>query len=548
VPSTRRRRRFLRGPERLLLGLGLTVGLAFVLCYPPYGAGADEGTHFARALEMAHDRITPGEVDGRIASPIPSSYGDDQDAVVDSIFNGPAPFSGDLRDRLLESRPDWDDTFVVETQPTMAATPLAYAPAAAAMVLPDRLGWAGLWVLWAGRLGNLLVYLAVVLVAVRVATAFRWSIVIAALFPMNLGIAASVTPDALTIAALLLVVAAWTRVWRPGGPASSSEALVVADESARTRAAVLANLGASIADGDTAPSGTAPPEPVTDPGGPTPAEQDRTSTVDRLGRWVRTPVGTGVMVLGAGLLLVATKPPYFLVLAAFPALLVVRWADRSVRAAALAAVVALVAGGLFTTLTSSGSYKAVTTTLKGDIVYQPDVQQERLFADPLGFLGRVLADWFGNINATVQRWIRYVGYVETILPAWVSWTVLVLLILAAMVLDRGDLLGLRRFSRVIWLAAAPALTLVLYASSYIYFDDTVDGDRMGLQIPRYVAPFFAITVMGWAPRLLVRLPLRRPWADRIPTWVPVVAVVAIEVVVIVAGIRTWNFVRWSYTG
>ncbi len=331
VPSTRRRRRFLQGPERLLLGLGLIVGLAFVLCYPPYGAGADEGTHFARALEMAHDRITPGEVDGRIASPIPASYKRDQDAVVDNVFNGTAPFSGDLRDRLLESRPDWDDTFVVETQPTMAATPLAYAPSAVAMVVPDRLGWAGLWVLWAGRVGNLLVYLAVVLVALRVATAFRWSIVIAALFPMNLGIAASVSPDALTIAALMLVVAVWTRVWRPGGAASPVAAdESAADESARTRAAVLSSLGASVDDGGAGPPVTAPPEPVADPGASMPADPGRTGVLDRLGRWVRTPVGTGAMVLVAGLLLVATKPPYFLVLVAFPALLVVRWADRCV--------------------------------------------------------------------------------------------------------------------------------------------------------------------------------------------------------------------------
>jgi uncharacterized membrane protein len=210
-----------RGPERLLLAVGVVVGLLFALLYPPFSAGADEATHLARALEMAHGRLTPGEVDGAVGSPIPRTYRQDQDQVILLLFRG-GPFDHDTYSVLARSRPDWSDTFVVDTQPTMAATPFAYAPSALAMAIPDRLGWAGIFVLWAGRIGNLVVYLALAWVAVRIATAFRWTLAIAALFPMNLGIAASVTPDALTIAAFLVVVAVWTRVWRPDGVAGGS--------------------------------------------------------------------------------------------------------------------------------------------------------------------------------------------------------------------------------------------------------------------------------------------------------------------------------------
>ena len=100
------------------------------------------------------------------------------------------PSTGPALDQISDTRPDWSETFFVDTQPTLAATPVAYAPSAVAMAIPDRLGWAGVWVLWTGRIANLLVYLAVAWVAVRVATAFRWTLAITALFPMNLGIAA----------------------------------------------------------------------------------------------------------------------------------------------------------------------------------------------------------------------------------------------------------------------------------------------------------------------------------------------------------------------
>ena len=48
--------------------------------------------------------------------------------------------------------------------------------------------------------------------AIRTAAAFRWSLAVAATIPLNLALAASVSPDGLTIAAVLLAVAMWTRV------------------------------------------------------------------------------------------------------------------------------------------------------------------------------------------------------------------------------------------------------------------------------------------------------------------------------------------------
>jgi uncharacterized membrane protein len=551
----------MRGPERLLLGVGIVVGLAFALLYPPWAAGADEATHFARALEVSRGRLVPDEIDGRPASPIPASYRRDEDQMIGVLFSA-GPFNANALDTLRQSRPDWSVTEVFETQPTMAAPPLAYAPSAIAMIIPDRLGWAGVWVLWAGRLGNLILYLGLAWLAVRVATAFRWTLAIAALFPMNIGIAASVTPDALTIGALLVAIAVWTRVWRPRPVADGADDVAGADiadeEAARGRELALAALGSSSPVG--ASSGSADTGRVTtgatDADGPVdesaaePAPTGRTSPgrVARLGEWTRTPIGTGAMVLAAGLLLVAAKPPYFFALVAFPLLLATGWRDRRLRAAAAGGVLALLVGGVVTAITSSTGYKAVSAFgagINGSPTYQPDVQQQHILSDPFGFIGRVIADWFGNLDTSVQRWVRHVGYVEVGLPSWVSWVFVVVVVVAAVLLDRRDLLGLRRIPRAIWVLIAPALAFALYASAYLYSDDTVEGVYMGLQAHRYLAPLFAMTLMGWAPRFPLQLPRRVPWAGRIPTWVPVVGVVTVELVMIVAAARTWNVVGWS---
>jgi hypothetical protein len=247
------------------------------------------------------------------------------------------------------------------------------------------------------------------------------------------------------------------------------------------------------------------------------------------------------MVLASGLLLEATKPPYFLVLVAFPALLLTAWRDARLRMAALASVIALAAGGLVALVTSSGSYKAVTLTFSGVIEYQPDVQRDRIFADPFGFLGRVGSDWFGNLDHTVQRWVRHIGYVEVTMPAWLSWAFVVAVVLAAAVLDRRDLLALRRWSRAIWALLCAGMILALYVSSYLYFDDTVEGIRMGLQIPRYVSPFLAMAILGWMPRF----PFLLGRQVRVPTWVPVSAVVVVQAVFIAYAVHTWSVAGWS---
>lgn len=438
-------------PQRLVLFLGGALGLLMVVLAPGWFGGADEGTHVMRSLAMANGQVFPERVDGALRSTVPRAHSESVGSVIRHAATHESPNSGELLGSLLETRPDWKDTVEFDTGSTTASSPVAYAPSAVFMVVPNALDAPPILTLWFGRLGDLVVYLALALVALQVAGAFRWTLALTALFPMNLAMAASVSPDAVTIGALLVVVALWTRLWRDTDPTAG------------------------------------------EPGA------------------AREPLWRSALMIGAaGLLLALAKPPYFAVLAAFPALLVVRGRDTRVRVAALASAGALGVGVLASMFSTSNDYRSAGAGMFAQLRFQPDVQIRRITDAPLAFLWRCVSRWFEAVPDSVQRWTRQLGFWRSSLPAPVAWLIVCAFLLAAITLDAQDLLGLRRFCRSIFAVGTAALLLALMASSYIYFDDTPDGVHMTEQIARYALPLFAMAVMGWAPRwpLRGRVPAR----------------------------------------
>ena len=89
---------------------------------------------------------------------------------------------------------------------------MAYLPAALGMLVPVAADAPGVVALWAGRLANLAAYLGLAILAVRTASAFRWTLAALALLPMHLALGAMISPDAFAAAAVFLVVALWTRI------------------------------------------------------------------------------------------------------------------------------------------------------------------------------------------------------------------------------------------------------------------------------------------------------------------------------------------------
>ena len=197
-------------PQRLLMAVGLPLGLLIALLSPAW-TGYDEFTHFARVVDMAHGNLEPGSTPEGTGSVIPMAHREATTQIFLDHQAGRPPWTVTSIRGLLDHRPDGRVAFL-DTRPTSASTPVAYLPAAVGSLLPVALDAPGVIVLWAGRVASLLAYLALAWWAVRSAAAFRWSLTAAALVPLNLALAASVSPDGLTVAAVLMTVSLWTRV------------------------------------------------------------------------------------------------------------------------------------------------------------------------------------------------------------------------------------------------------------------------------------------------------------------------------------------------
>ena len=484
----------LRSPSRVVLILGGALGLLMVVLAPGWFGGADEGTHFMRSLAMANGQVFPDRVDGTLISTVPVAQSESVGAVIRNAAGQDAPNSGELLGSLLDTRPDWSSTVGFDTGATMASSPVAYAPSALFMAIPNALDAPTIVTLWFGRFGDLVAYLALVLLALRVAGAFRWAIAICALLPMNLAMASSVSPDAITIGSLLLVLAVWTRIWRDSDPASDADADADAGSWSPTQVACIVGL--------------------------------------------------------SGLLLALAKPPYFVVLAVFPALLLLRRRDIRTQVAALAATLAFGCGVAASLFSTSNEYRSAGAGMFAQLRFQPEVQIDRILDAPFSFLWRCTTRWFEAVPDSVQRWTRQLGIWQSSLPAAVAWLVVLAFIMAAVTLDADDLLRLRRFLRTIFAIGTAGILLALMASSYVYFDDTVDGVHMTEQIARYSLPMFAMAIMGWAPRWPLRtragaLVFTERWRSSM------VAAVAITTTVCVAAVVVewwWPGVAGRFTG
>ncbi len=197
-------------PQRVLLAVGLPLGLLICLMSPAW-TGYDEFTHFARVVDMAHGNLEPGPEPEGTGSVIPVAHREATTQIFMDHQAGRAPWTVTSIRGLLDHRPDGQVEFI-DTRPTSASTPVAYLPAALGSLIPVAIDAPGIVVLWAGRVVSLLAYLALAWWAIRSAAAFRWSLTAAALVPLNLALAASVSPDGFTVAAVLMAVSLWTRV------------------------------------------------------------------------------------------------------------------------------------------------------------------------------------------------------------------------------------------------------------------------------------------------------------------------------------------------
>ncbi len=192
--------------ERFFLVLALPFGLALLVVTPPFQA-PDESVHFYRSYQVSELGLLATERGGLIGGELPSSLSRLVPHFLDlHFFPDRKQDIGVLRAQFAVALNPHEREFV-DFRSSAFYSPIPYIPQAIGIAAGRFFGAGPLLLFYAGRLANLFVFLALVWASVRAMPAHAWVMALIALMPMTMFMAASVSPDSLTVAMALLFTA-----------------------------------------------------------------------------------------------------------------------------------------------------------------------------------------------------------------------------------------------------------------------------------------------------------------------------------------------------
>jgi uncharacterized membrane protein len=198
--------------QRVFVIAGLCAVLLFTFITPPFQV-PDEVGHFWRSVTLARGDIFP-RIEPRGAT---SQVEQGLSTIVFVFWVDPAS-NQNYKIEWPRFRTSWDVRVEAEKRATVrypaGYTPVPYAPQTLAALVTRLIPVRPVITFYLGRLFNALAYIAVIAFAIRIAPRLQWVIAGAALLPMALYLAASWSPDAMTIALAFLFFALLLR----GGP------------------------------------------------------------------------------------------------------------------------------------------------------------------------------------------------------------------------------------------------------------------------------------------------------------------------------------------
>lgn len=191
---------------RIFLILGVTFGLIWLLITPPFQA-PDENEHFLRAYQIASGKIISGRQNGemggwfsrRVLDPVekinpgmPEHTRIKQDIhkLCDFIKNPPSGQEKEFR-----------------VLPLFVYTPVGYFPHIIGILIGKLFHLPPLLLLYMGRLSNLIFWLVLVFLALKISPGKQMLFLLIALMPMNLFLASTFSQDGVINSVSLLYIA-----------------------------------------------------------------------------------------------------------------------------------------------------------------------------------------------------------------------------------------------------------------------------------------------------------------------------------------------------
>ncbi len=185
-------------PDMIFVILGSLFGIAFVFLTPPFQA-PDEYEQFYRAVHVGQGEWLAIKEGKRVGGYLPESIAITGAKVANGIAGHPEIQLAweDIWNFL--NFPLNDEKRIFYNFPNMGLySPVPFFPQSIGIAFARAWDASPLVMLYAGRLSNLAVWLAIVMISIRWLPMFQWVFVLLALMPMSLFMASSVSADVAT--------------------------------------------------------------------------------------------------------------------------------------------------------------------------------------------------------------------------------------------------------------------------------------------------------------------------------------------------------------
>ena len=180
--------------------MALFIGIIFVFINVPQ-IRYDEHAHFWRAYEIAR-----GNIISKTTNELPNSvielFKRNDGTYPNREFNYET-----LKEKISEPLNE-ENKIAFPVGATGSLTPISYIPQVIGILIGRVLNFSPMVILWLARMANLLCYIALVFLAIKIMPfeKWKWIIMIIALFPMTMNLAATVSPDTIIISTTLLAI------------------------------------------------------------------------------------------------------------------------------------------------------------------------------------------------------------------------------------------------------------------------------------------------------------------------------------------------------
>jgi uncharacterized membrane protein len=199
-------------PQKAFLFLGIIFGLIFLLLVPPFQIN-DEPAHYYKAYVVSEGKLLPEKTGGVAGFYIPESLVKTVAAFYPMVYKSEVKQNASFYAATLNLPTNPDNRVYVEKEMyTLVYPPLPYISSGLVMALASLLGGSPLILMYLGRIINLMVWVLLVYLAIKITPVHKWVFLLLALMPMTLFEAVSLSADSFNLGLSFLTIAFFFRL------------------------------------------------------------------------------------------------------------------------------------------------------------------------------------------------------------------------------------------------------------------------------------------------------------------------------------------------